>query len=128
MGRLLARWVILTAAIVASSYITSLFLADQFTVAIDTAGQVFQLMVGAAVFAVINQILGPLLKLVLLPLNCLTLGLFSIVINAALLYWVGQWGLGFEVNSFLAAVVGSLLIGMVNGLLGGFVKDEDDED
>jgi putative membrane protein len=128
MGKLILRWIILTAAIIASSYLTDKLLPGQFTVSYETAGQTFQLMIGAAVFALVNQVLGPFLKLVLLPLNCLTLGLFSIVINAGLLYWVGQWGLGFSVTSFWAAVVGSLLIGLVNGALGGFVKNEDDED
>lgn len=76
-----------------------------------------QLMVGAVVLAFVNSTLGGLLKLATVPLRCMTLGLFTLVINGAMLMLVGQFGLGFQVDSFLSAVVASILISIANALL-----------
>ncbi len=64
-----------------------------------------------------NATLGPLLKLVTLPLNCLTLGLVGFFINIFLFWLVSAIIPGFEVAGFLAACFGSLVMGFLNGVL-----------
>jgi uncharacterized membrane protein YvlD (DUF360 family) len=64
-----------------------------------------------------------------LPLSCLTLGLFSLVVNAAVLYFAARFELGFKIvddgiKGFAAAFVASLLISAINGALGVFLPDE----
>ena len=57
----------------------------------------------------------PVLKLLTLPLNCLTFGLFSFVINAALFWAAGQFTGAYQV-SFIGALVGSIVMAIINGI------------
>lgn len=91
--------------------------------------QVLILMVGVALLAFLNATLGKFLKFITLPLSCLTLGLFSLVVNAAVLYFAARLELGFAIkdsgfSGFLAAFVASLLISFINGVLGVFLPDD----
>ena len=73
------------------------------------------------IFAVVNAVLGPILKLLTCPLIVLTLGLFTLVINTMLFYltgWLGSFiGFGFEIEKFWAGFLGALLVGVVNTVL-----------
>jgi putative membrane protein len=77
----------------------------------------------ALIFAVVNAVLGPLLKLLTCPLIFLTLGLFTLVINTLLFYvtgWLGSLigsGFGFEIEKIWAGFLGALLVGIVNTVL-----------
>ncbi len=127
MKKLLLKWIILAVSLVLSSVLTSLVLPEQFIIKTGFP-DIFMLFVGVAVLALINATLGSLLKVMLIPLNCLTLGLVSLLINAALFYMVGTLGLGFEIKTFLAAFIGSILFSACNGVLQIFVKDEKKDD
>lgn len=77
----------------------------------------------AILFSVVNGLLRPILKLLTCPLILLTLGLFMLVINT-FLFWFTGWlgnqigvGFGYTVDSFWAAVLGSLVVSLVNGAL-----------
>lgn len=126
MGKLLARWIILAISLVIAQWLTSLLMKG-FTID-TTPGGVVKLLIGVAVLALFNATLGKLLKFLTIPLNCLTLGLFSLVINAAMLYLAGTLELGFKVTGFWPALVGSILLSAVNGVLGTFVSDDKDSD
>ncbi|MBX3113844.1 MAG: phage holin family protein [Fimbriimonadaceae bacterium] len=123
MKVLVIRWVVLVVSIIAASYLTGFVMKDSIIVD-PTPGGIGVLFVGSAVLAIVNATLGKLLKLMTLPLNCMTFGLFALVINAALFWAVGSMGLGFKVNGFLAAFVGSLLVSAISAVLGVFVPDE----
>lgn len=75
----------------------------------------------AAVFVVVNAVLNPILKFIGMPLTCLTLGLFALVINAAILAvvaWVSrEIGLGLYIDGFWPAVIGAAVLGVVRWLL-----------
>jgi putative membrane protein len=85
------------------------------------------------VLAFVNATLGRILKFFTAPLNCLTLGLMSLVINSLMFWWVGTMGFGFKVDGFVTALVGSVIVSIANGLLGGIFlreskgNDEDDD-
>ena len=64
------------------------------------------------IIALINTFIKPLLQLITLPINILTLGLFSLVINALMLMLAGWIAPGFEVEGFLSALFGSLLLSL----------------
>ncbi len=125
MKKLLIRWIILAVSIIIAAKITAAVLNGGFDVQLEGVADFFKVLVGAAALAFINATLGNLLKLLTLPLNCLTLGLVSLVINAIMLLIVGNIGLGFTVTGFFPALVGSVLISLVNGVLGNFVPDDD---
>jgi len=74
-------------------------------------------IVGALVLGVVNAVLRPILILLALPLEIVTLGLFTFVINALLFWFVGHLGLGLVVSGFGAAFVGSIALTIVSWLL-----------
>lgn len=81
-------------------------------------------IITALVLALLNIFLKPLLVLLTIPATVLTLGLFLLVINAAMLMIADQIVDGFTMDSFWSAVLLSIFISMVNGLLGGNVRVE----
>jgi putative membrane protein len=73
----------------------------------------------ALIFAVVNAVVGPILRLLSLPFVLLTLGLFLLVINAALLGITAAITDRLEVDGFGSAIVGGLLLA-----IGGWVADQ----
>lgn len=126
MKKLLLRWIILVVAFIGASYLVNLVIPKGITIDLTTQG-IMTLFVGSAFLAIVNATLGKLLKLIALPLNCLTLGLFALVINAALFWAVGSLGLGYKVEGFLAAFVGSILVSAISAVLGVFIPDDSKE-
>jgi len=72
------------------------------------------LFVASLLLGVLNAFLRPVMLLLTLPIVILTLGLFTFVINGALLYLVGRLVKGFHVDSFWAAFWGALVISVVS--------------
>lgn len=68
----------------------------------------------AAVIGIINTFLRPLLIILTLPINILTLGLFTLVINGLIFYLVGYIVEGFQVTGYLAAFIGALILSVIN--------------
>jgi putative membrane protein len=85
-------------------------------------------LVTALLLGVVNAVVRPIVKFLTLPLTCLTLGLFSFVINAALFWIVGQFVYGFHVSGFLAALFGSVVMSIVGGLLNTFLISATERD
>jgi putative membrane protein len=127
MKGLALRWVSLAVSILVSAWLTGLVLPGGFVVETKGVGDWLGLFVAAAALALLNATLGRLLKLIALPLNCLTLGMFSLVVNAAMLVVVGSLGVGLRVEGFLPALVGSVLISAVNAVLGALLVRKDGE-
>jgi putative membrane protein len=73
----------------------------------------------SAVLGLLNLLLKPFLLLVTLPINILTLGLFTLVINGGVLALTSTLVRGFEVHGFGPAVLGALLLSALNLVLGG---------
>ena len=83
------------------------------------------LLAMAAIFAAVNALITPVAQLLGCPLSCLTLGIFALVINAAMLalaVWIATlFDLDVEIDGFWAAVLAALLISVVSWLLSTFV-------
>ena len=83
----------------------------------------------ALVFGVINAFVGPVAKLLALPLILLTLGIFLLVVNGLLLWLTSSLatalGLGFHVAGFWAAFWGALVVSIVSTALSMLVTDSD---
>lgn len=67
-------------------------------------------LIAIVIIGLINAILKPLVYLIALPINLLTLGLFSLVINALLFMLAGYLTPGFSVEGFWSALLGSLIL------------------
>jgi putative membrane protein len=74
-------------------------------------------IIAALVLGIVNAIIRPLLLLVSLPLNILTLGLFTFVVNALMLELTAALVPGFEVHGFLTAIVASVLLAVISSIV-----------
>lgn len=95
----------------------------------ETLQLVLTLLAVAAIFAVVNTIIGTVIKIVAIPLYILTLGLISFVINGLLLWitaWVtSSWGWGLTVESFWLGVVAAILISLINWVFGILLRPQE---
>lgn len=87
------------------------------------------LLAVGAVFALVNSIIGTVIRIVAFPLYILTLGLISFVINGLLL-WITAWitsafSWGLAVESFWWGVVAAFLISVINAILGGILRPQE---
>lgn len=96
-----------TIAVVVTAYVLPGVNVDSFLTA----------LVVAVALGVVNAILKPILVILTLPINILTLGLFTLVINALLVLLVSAFVPGFHVDGFLWALVFGLVLSVVNGFL-----------
>ena len=90
------------------------------------------LLLVAAVFGIVNSLLRPILTVLTCPLIVVTLGLFTLVINAVMLLVTGwlsaRWDLGFTVSGFWAAFWGGLVVGLVSLVLSMALPEPKRED
>ena len=84
---------------------------------IDYGSQLQVLAVAAIVFSLVNAIIRPIIVIFSLPVIVLTLGLFTFVVNAFMLYLVTVFYPRFQVHSFWAAIGAAVVIWIVNYLL-----------
>ncbi len=92
-----------------------------------TANQWVALALVALIFGIVNAVIRPIVVLLTLPLAVVTLGLFTFVVNALMLLltsWIAEsMELGFRVNGFLPAFLGTLIISVVSFGLSHLVAD-----
>jgi putative membrane protein len=88
--------------------------------------QALTVLVVALIFGAVNAVLGPMLRLLTFPLFVLTLGLFSLVVNALLLWFTGwlaqQVDLAFSVAGFWAAFLGALVVTLITVVIGAMTR------
>lgn len=115
--RLLVRWLINAGAILLVAWILD---------GIEVRGPVAALL-AAAVLGIVNAVIRPVVLFLTLPIGCLTLGLFTFVVNALMLWLTAAVVDGFEVHGFLSALIGSLLISLVSSVASWFLGGDTGE-
>ncbi len=119
MTKFIIRWAINALA---------LYLAVLIVPGINYIGEWTGFLWLALIFGLLNALLRPLLKLLTCPLILLTLGLFTFLINAGMLLLtsnIGQsLGIGFTVDGFWQALLGSLVISFVSIIMTLILRDE----
>lgn len=122
MSKLILRLVINAAALwVAAQVVPGIRLGEGPDVAITS------LLLVALIFGLINALIKPIVKLVTCPAYILTLGLFTFIVNAAMLQltaWVSNGTL--TIDGFFDALLGGIVISIVSTLLSIFVSEDDD--
>jgi len=113
MRGIFVRWLILTFAIIATSYLMDGIQISGFLSA----------FFAAAILGILNAFFRPILLILTLPVNILSLGLFTFVINAIVLMMVSGVISGFNVDGFWSAVFGSFLISLASWLLTSFISE-----
>ena len=109
---LIVRWVVNAFAL----WVTCLVIPG---IEVTGVGATF---VAAAVLGVLNALLRPILLLLTLPITVVTLGLFAIVINAAMIQLTASLVEGFAVSGFLAAFFGAIVLSVVSVMVSLFIS------
>lgn len=94
----------------------------------ETLQLVLTLLAVAAIFAIVNTIIGTIIKVVAFPLYILTFGLISFVVNGFLL-WLTAWitsgfGWGLSVDSFWWGIVAAIVISIINAVFGAILRPQ----
>ncbi|MFA6382040.1 MAG: phage holin family protein [Candidatus Buchananbacteria bacterium] len=111
--KFLLKWLVATLAVIITAYLLpGIAITD-----------IFAALVAALILGLLNAILKPVLVILTLPINVLTLGLFTLVINAALVMLTGAIVPGFKVAGFLWALLFSLVLSIIMFVLGKITKD-----
>ncbi len=105
--KIILHWILISIAVFATSKLIDGVIVDPLWVA---------LVVGACL-TLFNMFIKPIVNILTLPINAITLGLFSLVVNGALFWYLGTLIKGFSVDGFYAAFVGALLVSIINWLL-----------
>jgi len=123
--KLLIRWAISAFSLFVAAWLVT-------GIHVDDGGGWVVYAVMAVVLGLVNAFVRPLLKLLTCPLIMLTLGLFTLVVNALTLLlsaWVANYfGVGFYIDGFWPAFWGALIVSIVSVVLNVFVKDDDKKD
>lgn len=115
MRGLIIRWVLNALALLATAWLMPGIGLDGFGAALITA----------LVLGIVNAIIRPVILFFTLPLTIVTLGLFTLVINAVMLMITASAVDGFSVSGFWAAFFGSIIITIISGVLSSAVIDDD---
>ena len=110
--KMLARWLLLAAALLLVAHIYPGVVVTSFGSA----------LIAALVLGLLNALLRPILVLLTLPVTVLTLGLFLFVINALMFYFAAQMLDGLNVTGFVAALIGSLLYSLCGLVVDGALE------
>ena len=104
--KIILNWILISVSVFVTTKIISGIVVNPIWVA---------LVVGACL-TLFNMFIKPIIKVLTLPLNILTLGLFSLVINSILFWYLGTFIKGFEVSTLVAAFVGAIVVSVINWL------------
>lgn len=110
------RWLVNAAALIVISYTIR---------GIEIDGMI-PALVAAVVLGIMNAILRPILLILTLPINILTLGLFTLVINGMMLSLTAKVVKGFFVTGFWSALFGALFLSIVSSVITLLIRDGPD--
>lgn len=79
----------------------------------------------ALILGVVNMIIRPIMLLITFPINILTLGIFTFVINGLMLWITSQLVSGFVIDSFFAAFIGAILLSIISTILSFIFNSKD---
>lgn len=110
---LLIALVLNALALLITAYIVPGFEVENFTAAV----------LAAIVIGVVNTFIKPILSILTAPINMLTLGLFSFVVNAVMLYLAAFVVPGFDIEGAMAAILGAVVLAVVSAILSTLVSE-----
>lgn len=110
--KIIWHWLILTGAIIITTYVlpSTLVFAPLYIVFVASACLMF-----------INMTIKPIISLLTLPINLLTLGIFGILLNGAILWALAYIIPGFHIGSFKGAIIAAFIISVVNWVMEKFL-------
>ena len=112
MFKIIAQWIVNAISLYLVSVMVSGFYLDSFQSALKAA----------FLLSIVNLFVKPIIILFTLPLTIITFGLFTLVVNAFMLYIVSAMLSGFEINSFGNAILSSILLSVIYTILNFMIK------
>lgn len=107
------RMIIISLSLAIASYIVEGITIEGF----------FSLIIASLIIGFLNSFIRPVLIIMTIPLNILTFGLFTFVINAVLLLLTSQVVRGMSIEGFWAALAGTIIMSMLSFFLNLFISD-----
>lgn len=108
------RWFLNAVALSFTAYILEGINIDSFAAA----------LVAALVWGFVNTVIRPLINLITLPINIMTVGLFTFVVNGFLLWLVADVVKGFSIENIWVGIIGALLLSVISSVLSALIKDK----
>lgn len=102
----------------------ALWAAGSLISGIDLDGDFWTILLVALVFGLVNTFIKPILKILSFPVILLSLGLFTLVINAAMLGLTANFTDALSIDGFWSALLGAIVISVVSAILNQFVSDK----
>jgi putative membrane protein len=109
LARLVTHWLVLAVALAVVAAVLD---------SVDVSGGVIGLLGASLLFGLVDAILGPILRLLTLPLTVITFGLFTLVVNTILLFVASGLSNALEVGGFFATLLAALILSVVSTGLG----------
>jgi putative membrane protein len=109
---ILIRWLLSALALMLVAYIIPGIELSNFYIALITA----------VIIGLLNLFIRPILVLITLPINIITLGLFTFILNALLFWFAASFIDGFSVSGFWAAFFGALVFSVISSILSNLAK------
>ena len=113
MPNFLLTWLLAAVSLVITAYLVPGFVIQSFIAA----------LIAAVILGLVNAIIKPLLVVLTLPITIVTLGLFLFIVNAITIWIAGAITPGFDVNGFIPALIGSIVLTIVSSVLNYLVGD-----
>lgn len=104
---MILKWVLFALAIMLTAWLIPGIVVENFPTA----------LLAAFVMAIINVFIKPFLLIITLPVNILTLGIFTFILNTLLFMLMGYFVPGVEIDGFLPALLGSLMLAFLGGII-----------
>jgi putative membrane protein len=101
--KLIFKWLVLSAAVVLAAYLVPGIMVASWQVA----------LIAGLVLGLINLFVKPVLSILTIPINIITLGIFGIILNAILFWAAAYFVSGFSIANFMAALFGSIIVSIV---------------
>ena len=108
MGKLIIKWIVFALVIMGTCYLPG----------IQVESFLYAMLI-AAVLTIINIFIKPIIQLITLPINLVTLGLFNLVINFAILYAIAYFMPQYTMDNLLSGFIASLIIAAAYAILKG---------
>lgn len=102
--KIILRWVALSCAVWVTSQIIPGIVVNPFWVA----------FIVGAFLTLFNMFVKPIISILTLPLNIITLGLFPLIVNSVIFWYLGTFVTGFTVDKFWTAFFGAILVSIIN--------------
>ncbi|MFZ5640895.1 MAG: phage holin family protein [Bacillota bacterium] len=115
MKGLLIRWLLNALALVLTDKLIDGISVDGFGAA----------LIAALVLGIVNAVIRPVVVLLTIPINFITLGLFTLVINGLMLLLAAKVVDGFNVDGFFPAVIGAIVLSIISAVLNMIIKERD---